>query len=113
MSYSPTEKEVQCIIHWFQGWSKMQKDDFFKELLDKAIPCHLDSLFTSMQTMNVDDKPPSIFQCQMKLFNQWFDTWSHADRNMFMIKLREVDSQFVNEFERQFSLQISLQSGTE
>ena len=112
MSYSPTEKEIQCVVHWFQGWSQLQKQDFLKDILDKAIPCHMDALFDSMKTMNVDDKPPSIYQCQMKLFNQWFESWAQADRSVFMIKLREVNSAFVDEFERQLSLQISLQNGT-
>ncbi|XP_052768920.1 uncharacterized protein C14orf119-like [Mya arenaria] len=110
MSFTPTEKEIQCVVHWFSEWSHLQQRDFLKELLDKAIPCHLDSLFDSLQTMNVQDKPPNIFKCQIKLFKQWFDTWSHADKNTFLIKLREVNPDFVDEFDRQLSLQISLQN---
>jgi hypothetical protein len=110
MSQTPTEKEIQTVVHWFQGWSVMQKNDFLKELLDKAVPCHMDSLFDSLRFMNVDDKPPSIFKCQMNLFNQWFETWSQSERNIFMIKLREVSPSFVDEFDRQLNMQISLQN---
>lgn len=110
MSQSPTEKEIHCVVHWFQAWSAIQKSDFLKELLDKAIPCHMDALFDSLKYMNVEDRPPSIFKCQMKLFNQWFDAWTQSERNMFMIKLREVNSEFVDEFDRQLSLQISMQN---
>ena len=95
-----------CVLEW----SPMQRQDFLKELLDKAIPCHLDSLFDSLGTMNVTDRPPSIFQCQLKLFRQWFDAWSHAEKSVLMIKLREVCPPFVEEFDRQLSLQTSLQN---
>ena len=88
----------------------MQKKDFFQDLLDKAIPCHMDSLFDSLKTMNMDDKPPSIFQCQIKLFNQWFEGWSQSERNIFITKLREVNPDFVSEFDRQLAMNLSLQN---
>ena len=112
MSFTPTEKEIQCVVHWFQGWSRLQKQDFLKDLIDKAIPCHMDALFDSLRSMNVDDKPPSIFQCQMKLFNQWFESWTDKDRSEFMTKLREVNHDFVAEFDKQVSLNLSLQNNT-
>lgn len=110
MSQIHTDKEIQSVVHWFKGWSTIQQSDFLKELLDKAIPCHMDSLFDSLRFMNVNDKPPSIFRCQLNLFNQWFDTWTQSDKNLFMIKLREVNSEFVDEFDRQYSLLISIQN---
>ena len=110
MSYSHVEKEIQCVLHWFQGWSTLQKQDFFKDLLDKAIPCHMDALFDSMKYMNVKDKPPSIFECQMKLFTQWFEVWTRQERDVFISKLREINPEFVDEFDKQVSLNLSLQN---
>ena len=113
MSFCPVEKEIQCVIHWFQGWSRFHKQDFFKDLLDKAIPCHMDSLFDSMKSMNVNDKPPSIYECQIKLFNQWFEAWSRQERDSFLSKLRDVDPDFVEELDKQISLNLSLQNSIE
>ena len=98
MSISNSEKEIQCVIHWFQGWSDMQKGDFMKDLVDKAVPVSVDSLFDSMHHLKVNDRPPSIFQCQLKLFSQWFESWTHSDRNNFMVKLQEISPEFIQEF---------------
>lgn len=98
MSFSNVEKEQQCALHWFQSWSSMQKGDFLKDLLEKAVPCYVDTLFDAMHSLNVQDKPPSIFQCQIKLFTQWFEEWSVKDRNEFMNKLQEIDPMFIEKF---------------
>lgn len=112
MSFSPTEKEIQCVVNWFKAFTFYQKKDFYKQLLDKAVPCNMDNLFESLGNMNVEDRPPSIFQCQMKLFNQWFDGWSDSERNDFITKLRAVNPQFVEEFEKELALHMSGQNNT-
>ncbi|ESO94182.1 hypothetical protein LOTGIDRAFT_118580 [Lottia gigantea] len=98
MSTSCIEKEQQCVLHWFQGWSAMQKSNFLKDMLDKAVPNNVDALFDAMDCMSVRDRPPSIFQCQLKLFTQWFAAWSEAERNQFLIQLQSIDPNFVAQF---------------
>ncbi|XP_071151345.1 uncharacterized protein C14orf119-like [Mytilus edulis] len=98
MSISNTETEIECVIHWFRGWSGMQKGDFLKDLVDKANPVSIDTLFDSMHQLKVNDRPPSIFQCQLKLFTQWFESWTESDRNNLIIKLQEVSPDFVKQF---------------
>lgn len=69
------------------------------ELVERAVPTNVDSLFDAMHSLNVsNDKPPSIFQCQMKLFSQWFDSWTDKQRNDFMLKLHCLDAEFVTRF---------------
>ena len=92
------EHEIRCTVHWFQSWSDMQKGDFLKDLLDKAIPNHVDTLFDAMQLMGVQDKPMTLFKCQMKLFSGWFEGWTDRDRNDLMQRLEEVDPSFVSRF---------------
>jgi len=103
MSLGNTEKEIQCVINWFEGWSMIQKQDFLKELIDHAVPCSVDTLFDSMHALNVKDKPPSIFQCQIKLFTQWFEGWTDKERNDFVFRLSCIDSKFVEHFNEQVS----------
>ena len=104
MSLSNVEKEQQCTLNWFQSWSPMQKSDFMKDLLEKALPCNVDALFDAMDSLNVRDRPPSIFQCQMKLFTQWFEEWSPKDRNVFMNKLQQMDPVFIQTFNEKLSV---------
>ncbi|RUS77769.1 hypothetical protein EGW08_014474 [Elysia chlorotica] len=101
MAQSCPEREMQCVTHWFKSWSPFQKQDFLKDLLDKLVPNNIDSLFDSMKSLGVSDRLPSIFQCQLKLFSEWFSEWSDAERNDFLLKLRVVDSDFVNRFEEE------------
>ncbi|CAL1530495.1 unnamed protein product [Lymnaea stagnalis] len=104
MSLGNVEKEIQCVLHWFTTWSHLQKQDFLKDLLDKLIPNYVDSLFDSMKSLGVSDKPPSIFQCQLKLFSQWFSNWTDAERKDFMIKIQCIDPGFVATFNEQATL---------
>ena len=104
MSLSNVEKEQQCTLNWFQSWSPMQKSDFMKDLLEKALPCNVDALFDAMHSLNVRDRPPNIFQCQMKLFTQWFEEWSPKDRNVFMNKLQQMDPVFMQTFNEKVSV---------
>lgn len=103
MSLSNVEKEQQCTLHWFQSWSPMQKADFMKDLLEKASPCNVDTLFDAMHSLNVRDRPPSIFQCQVKLFTQWFEEWSTKDRNAFMNQLQQIDPVFIQTFNEELA----------
>ena len=82
----------------------MQKGDFMKDLVDKAVPANVDTLFNSMHTLNVRDRPPSIFQCQLRLFSQWFELWTDKERNEFMLKLQMTDPEFVANFDEQVKL---------
>ena len=96
MSLACSEQEMQCVAHWFTGWSPFQKEEFLKDLVEKAVPHNVDNLFDAMNTLNVSDKPPNIYKCQMKLFDQWFTGWQEKERNDFLIKLGQIDPDFVS-----------------
>ena len=98
MALSGVEQEISCVVHWFQSWSEMQKVDFLKNLIEKAVPEKVSCLFDAMSMLNMADKPPSIFKCQLKLFDQWFSGWTDKERNMLMQKLEEIDPSFVTSF---------------
>ena len=97
-SHNHVEKEQQCVLHWFQGWSGYQREDFFKFLLDRAVPQNVDTLFDAMNSLKVRDGPPSIFQCQLKLLGEWFADWTDKERNDLMTWLAARDPAFVERF---------------
>ncbi|KAH9509073.1 hypothetical protein Btru_048965 [Bulinus truncatus] len=98
MALNNVEREIQCVTHWFKGWSPMQKEDFLKDLLDKLIPNNVEALFDSMKSLGVGDRPPSIFQCQLKLFSEWFSQWTDSERNDFIVQLQCIDTSFMARF---------------
>ena len=69
-----------------------------KDLVEKAVPEKVSTLFDAMESMNMADKPPSIFKCQIKLFEQWFSEWTDNERNLFMKNLEQIDPDFVSVF---------------
>jgi len=75
-----------------------------EELLCKACPADsADLLLDSIGGLTLQgntDRGPSLFQCQLKLFRQWFDHWQDKERNQFLGRLQEVDSDFVVRFQQ-------------
>lgn len=46
------------------------------------------------------DKLPNIFECQLRLWTQWFQSWREDERNHFLHLLEEQDPMFVDHFYR-------------
>lgn len=97
VTYS-TLREINCTIHWFKGWNPRQRDCFMKDLVTKALPNNIDFLMDNMDAMNMNDKAPSLFECQLKLFTQWFDEWDEHERNVMLERLESTDPTFVSRF---------------
>jgi hypothetical protein len=53
--------------------------------------------------LGVGDRPPSIFECRMKLFNEWFTQWSDEEKHQLLIRLRNIDSKFMSQFDETLS----------
>jgi len=103
MSASCIEQELQCVLHWFSTWSSMQKADFMKTLIEKAVPQKVSNLYNALEGLDMSDQPPSIFKCQLKLFKQWVDRWSDETKNDFMLQLEIRDYEFVDKFNAEVS----------
>ncbi|XP_038073744.1 uncharacterized protein C14orf119-like [Patiria miniata] len=91
------QQELRTVIHWFTTWNHYERQDFMTDLVNKAIPADVRSLFEALETLKVNDKPPSIFQCQLKLFSEWFAEWSDEERDVLVHRLEELAPEFMNE----------------
>lgn len=102
-AYTPaTPAQIRYIIQWFQEWGEMQRSDFLPILMQKfSQNGNINGLITDMDSCKVEDRPPSIFQCRMKLFKEWADTWSQAEKEQLLNELRSIDQDFVEKFENQ------------
>ena len=100
MAVHNTDVELRCILHWFQEWSPEQKEEFLKSLIEKAVPHKVSTLIDAMDSLNasMEHKPPNLFQCQMRLLDDWFSAWSDDMRNRLMHNLEAIDPSFVNRF---------------
>lgn len=95
-----TLQEQRCVLSWFLGWGSSQKERFLQDLISKAVPGKVSSLLEQLNTLQVKDRPPNIFECQLRLWTQWFESWSEAERNGFLNSLEEKDPMFVSHFYR-------------
>lgn len=95
-----TLQEQRCILSWFQGWTAIQRERFLQDLLGKAVPGKVCTLLDSLSTLQVKDRLPNIFECQLRLWTQWFESWGEDDRNHFLHMLEERDPEFVAHFYR-------------
>lgn len=87
-------------MSWFLSWSTAQRERFLQDLLGKAVPGKVCTLLESLNTLQVKDSPPNIFECQLRLWTQWFESWSEEERNNFLHILEERDPIFVAHFYR-------------
>lgn len=95
-----TLQEQRCVLSWFQGWTATQRERFLQDLLGKAVPGKVCTLLDSLSTLQVKDRLPNIFECQLRLWTQWFESWGEEERNHFLHILEERDPAFVAHFYR-------------
>ncbi len=82
----------------------MQRGDFLPILIQKFHDKEqINGLIPSMDACSVESRPPSIFECRIKLFKEWSDTWSEAERQQLLNELRSIDEEFVEKFAAQVS----------
>ncbi|XP_062850012.1 uncharacterized protein C14orf119 homolog [Trichomycterus rosablanca] len=98
-----TLQEQRCVLNWFFGWGPSQRKRFLEDLISKAVPRKVSSLLEQLNTLQVKDRPPNIFECQIRLWTQWFESWSEEERNAFLTNLEEKDPNFVAQFFRELA----------
>ncbi|KAF2368584.1 Protein of unknown function DUF4508, partial [Trinorchestia longiramus] len=101
-----TGDQVQFVGEWFRSWSEMQRSDFLPSLVKELRPSHhmngnlheclgnLALAGASNDGASSSNRPPSIFNCQVKLFHDWVVGWSSEERAKLLMLLREADSSF-------------------
>ncbi|XP_055057529.1 uncharacterized protein C14orf119 homolog [Misgurnus anguillicaudatus] len=90
-----TLQEQRCVLSWFLVWGADQRERFLEDLISKAVPGKVSSLLDQLNTLQVNDRPPNIFECQLRLWTQWFESWNEQERNAFLNGLEEKDPAFV------------------
>ncbi|XP_064484678.1 uncharacterized protein C14orf119-like [Ornithodoros turicata] len=96
-----THDQMDYLVTWFREYSELQRDDFLKVLVEKYAPNSPDDyLADTLNHIGVSDRAPSIFQCRMKLFDEWFQNWSDEEKAGFLDRLRHEDADFVARYDR-------------
>jgi len=100
-----TQSQLSYLVQWFHEWSEMQRNDFLPILSQKfANKNYVNGLLPGMDGIsNLDEKPPSLFQCRVKLFREWSDGWTSVDKEQFINRIRTVDPEFIQKYEEEIN----------
>ncbi|KAL0131066.1 hypothetical protein PUN28_002570 [Cardiocondyla obscurior] len=100
------EAQLRYMIEWFQEWSEMQRNDFLGVLLENCGPAGLvNGLVSGMEKLGCEgsDRPPSLFQCRVKLFREWSSNWSQYEKESLLSAIKNTDSTFAEKYEERLS----------
>ncbi|XP_011866589.1 PREDICTED: uncharacterized protein C14orf119 [Vollenhovia emeryi] len=100
------EAQLRYMIEWFQEWSEMQRNDFLGVLLENCGPSGLvNGLVAGMEKLDCEgsDRPPSLFQCRVKLFREWSSNWSQCEKDSLLAAIKNTDSKFAEKYEERLS----------
>ncbi|KAK3912650.1 hypothetical protein KUF71_022238 [Frankliniella fusca] len=99
----PTDAQLRYMVQWFHEWSEMQRGDFLPVLAQKLAPgTYVNGLLSGVETLSCNEgRPPSLFQCRVKLFREWFETWSQAERDQLLGHIKSMDPAFYNKVQEE------------
>ena len=91
-----SDQQMNYFLAWFNTWSDLQKTDFVPILAQKTgqAPPEMNGL-----SIKDNDRPMSLFQCQLKLFKEWVETWNPDQQEYLVLRLKDMDANFFNKYE--------------
>jgi len=97
-----SDQQMNYLLAWFNTWSTLQKDDFIPVLAEKLSSkwAAANGLGDALNSLTLENnRPPSLFQCQIKLFTDWVVAWSDDQKNYFILRLKDIDQGFSKKYE--------------
>lgn len=93
-----TTKEQMTIIHsWFDQWEESKRKMFYCKLMTKVQSDEMYSVLDGLQSLIIDHGSSSVFDCQLRLFEQWFGCWTIEERELFMESVQRKDEKGIEE----------------
>lgn len=104
--FTPTfQSQLRYLNQWFHEWSEMQRYDFLPVLLNKfSGKTSMNGIIPNLQSLSTEDstRPPSLFQCRIKLFQEWTTNWSDSEKEQFINSLKSIDEEFMKKYDEEF-----------
>lgn len=101
------QAQLRYVLQWFQEWSEMQRGDFLSILIEKCGPGGLvNGLVSSLESLVCNDdakKPPSLFECRVKLFREWSVNWTPQEKETLLSSIKNLDPKFAEKYEQRIT----------
>ena len=93
--------ERACLFSWYSNWSSEQRLQFGRTLINQnkesLADATLESLMSQLSEISLSNKGkdgPSVFECQLKIFQKWYSSWSETDKTTFQNDLNAKYPEF-------------------
>lgn len=103
------DREFRYIVQWFTEWSDFQREDFvpimasYLAKTNSGGPVYVNGIIGGMASVSGQDKPMSLFQCRVKLFNEWSAKWPESNGDKLLERLSEIDPEFAQRIHQELS----------
>lgn len=99
----PVDAQLRYTVQWFHEWSEMQRGDFLPILAQKLAPgSYVNGVLSGLDALSCNQgRPPSLFQCRVKLFRDWFESWGQAERDQLLGHIKSMDPGFHNKIQEE------------
>jgi len=96
-----SDQQMNYLLSWFVNWSDLQKEDFVPVLAEKMSNkwASVNGVCDELQSLGVEGRPVSLFQCQVSLFKGWVNTWSDDLKSYLLLRLKDIDQAFSRKYE--------------
>ncbi|GBP04036.1 Uncharacterized protein C14orf119 [Eumeta japonica] len=111
MSAVSTEAQLRYLLQWFGEFSELQREDFLPVLVATRTG-RQDALAGQLAALSCTDKPVSLFQCRIKLFNEWYPTWSEEEQDRLIKGVSDMDPEFGKKLEEQLTNGVTVNGDT-
>ncbi|KAI5706410.1 uncharacterized protein C14orf119 [Diaphorina citri] len=109
--FTPTfQTQLRYLNQWFLEWSEMQRCDFLPILLNKfSSKSTMNGIIPSLESLSTEEnnRPPSLFQCRIKLFHDWTTNWTDIEKEQFVNSLKSIDEEFMKKYDEELMLSSS------
>lgn len=102
----PVDAQLRYTVQWFHEWSEMQRGDFLPILAQRLAPgSYVNGLLSGVDGLSCNEgRPPSLFQCRVKLFRDWFETWGQAERDQLLSHIKSMDPGFYTKMQEELDI---------
>lgn len=101
------QAQLRYVVQWFQEWSEMQRGDFLGVLLERCSTSGLvNGLVSGIENLGCKEdsnRPPSLFQCRIKLFREWSQNWTQQEKDTLLTSIKNMDPKFGERYEERLT----------
>jgi hypothetical protein len=97
MSFGKSRTELACALSWFSHWDSEKRTAFADRVVRKTMEMESPEaaahfLLEDLSKLDLTQNDgPSVFECQLRIFDNWFAHWPQEVRAEFFASVANLD----------------------